>query len=162
MRLYLVRHGDAVRLGGEMKTDADRPLSKKGVEAMGKVARGMKALGCAPAVIFSSPLKRAAQTATILDEVLRPAHGAQSVQDLKPGASASDVIGLLSGFRVEEVVVVGHEPDFSQMVAEFLAADGAIEFRKGAVCCLGFSGSPSPALGTLVWMIPPDAFSHFR
>ena len=157
MRLYLIRHAAALPVGGTITTDDERPLSQEGTKTVQLVAAGLKAMGCSPAIILSSPLKRAVETAQILMEVLRPPEGLQTSYDLAPGAAAADVSGLFAGVEADEAAIVGHEPDFGSMTAEFLGADGEIEFKKGAVCCLEFEGSPSPP-ATLVWLMPPSAF----
>lgn len=65
-RLYLVRHGDALP-GAD---DFARPLSSKGSEDIGRLARFLKSLNIEAAEIWHSPRIRAVQTARLISEVL--------------------------------------------------------------------------------------------
>lgn len=81
MRLYLVRHGDA--LGGG--PDDGRPLSEWGRSQVQDVARQALERGdCRPVQILHSPKLRAVETARILADVLRPPDGAMRHDGLTP------------------------------------------------------------------------------
>ena len=69
MKLYLVRHAEAIERSGTTP-DASRYLTTKGRLAFRKIARRGRKAGIAPAVIFTSPLLSAVQTAEILAEQL--------------------------------------------------------------------------------------------
>src|SRR5271170_5224137 len=71
MLVYLVRHGIAVdREDPDCPPDAERPLTKKGIEKARLVLKGLLELGAKPDVILSSPLVRALQTAEIAAKVM--------------------------------------------------------------------------------------------
>src|SRR5208282_4116021 len=66
MLVYLIRHGIAVdREEPDCPPDAERPLTKKGIEKARLVMAGLRELGAKPDVILSSPLVRAWQTAEL-------------------------------------------------------------------------------------------------
>lgn len=68
-RLVLVRHGETDwNVEGRYQGQADPPLNRKGVEQAERVARQLHPLGIE--LIYSSPLRRAWQTAQIIAEAL--------------------------------------------------------------------------------------------
>src|SRR3954469_3978509 len=60
MLLYILRHADAET---EAPTDDERPLSRKGFEQADRVARFCRKNEIRPALVLTSPLPRARQTA---------------------------------------------------------------------------------------------------
>ena len=158
MLLYMIRHAHALDVGGQIASDALRPLSDKGVRIMELVARGLGELACAPAIIFTSPLIRAVQTAEIAGETLQPEHGMVPDTHLSPGAYATNVAALFAGTDFAEAMIVGHAPDFGLIAGQFIGAGDCIEFKKAAVACVQFNGRPAPGAGMLNWLIPPKVF----
>ena len=122
MRLFVVRHAEAAP--GE--PDALRPLTGEG-RATAR-ALGEKLAAERPDAVLCSPLLRARETA---GPIARAA-GVQPEADerLAPGAAADGVRELVAG-RGETIVVVGHQPDCSEIV---LALSGREhQFAPGAV-----------------------------
>jgi phosphohistidine phosphatase SixA len=111
VRLYLVRHAEAAP--GE--PDALRPLTSAGRAAARSLGARLASEGARPAVVLSSPLLRARETAAELCRALGCA--AQSDDRLAPGASADTVRSAIAG-RGDEVVVVGHQPDCGRIAAQ--------------------------------------------
>lgn len=70
MKLYLVRHAEAIERSGTMP-DANRYLTPKGRSAFRKIARRSRKLGSVLVLIFSGHLVRAVQTAEIIAERLK-------------------------------------------------------------------------------------------
>src|SRR5512147_1139240 len=115
MELYFLRHGIAVDVGPEGSGDAGRPLTAEGIKKMKEEARGLRRLDVRPDVLLSSPLVRASQTA----EIVRHALGLDSrlVDALAPGCDVARLRDLLGEYRsAERIMVVGHEPDFSDLI----------------------------------------------
>jgi phosphohistidine phosphatase SixA len=108
MRIYLVRHAEAAP--GE--PDELRPLTAAG-EAAAR-ALGETLAGEGLDAVVTSPLLRARQTG---DAIAAAAGVSAHPSDLlAPGAAAEDVRAAVAG-RGEAVVVVGHQPDCSQIAA---------------------------------------------
>ena len=124
MRLYLVRHAEAA--AGE--PDELRPLTAQGGEQARALGARLRAEDANPEVVLTSPLLRARETG---DELAR-ALGAQTEPDerLSPGATLDDVRAAVAG-RGEHVVVVGHQPDCSEIV--FALTGEEVRFPAGAV-----------------------------
>jgi phosphohistidine phosphatase len=110
VQLVIVRHAEAA--AGE--PDELRPLTPEGREAARALGERLAAKGVRPDAVLSSPLLRARETA---QEVARPA-GLEAEPDerLAPGATAESVKAAAAD-RGETVVVVGHQPDCSQIAA---------------------------------------------
>jgi phosphohistidine phosphatase len=110
VQLYLVRHAQAA----DGEPDELRPLTAEGRRAARELGDRLAAEGIRPDAVLTSPLLRARETAA---EVARPA-GLQAEADerLAPGATAEDVKAAASE-RGATVVVVGHQPDCSQIAA---------------------------------------------
>jgi phosphohistidine phosphatase len=155
MDLYLVRHGSAEQRGA--KPDDERALTSQGEKKTTQVARGLERLGCRPSTIASSPLRRAAETAAIMRDVLSPHLTVDILQSLSPGASAADLVGWLAGLEERTVMIVGHNPDIPAIVSAMISGDAnvEIEFKKAAVCLLTFDGPPAIGSGALRWLLQP-------
>jgi phosphohistidine phosphatase SixA len=122
VRVFVVRHAEAAP--GE--PDELRPLTDAGCAAARAVGERLAAES--PTAVFSSPLLRARETA---DAIARAAGiTAQPDERLAPGASADDVRALAEGAR-GTVVVVGHQPDCSEIVLALTGRE--VRFTPGGV-----------------------------
>jgi phosphohistidine phosphatase len=110
VQLLIVRHAEAA--SGE--PDELRPLTADGREAARALGQQLERDGIRPDAVVTSPLLRARETA---QELARPA-GLEPEPDerLAPGATA-DGVRAAAEERGETVVVVGHQPDCSRIVA---------------------------------------------
>jgi phosphohistidine phosphatase len=154
--LYLLRHADAEAQHAE--GDAARGLTVAGARAMRAAAPVWRRLEVEPDVVLSSPLVRALQTARLLREGVG---GPPPTEDerLAPGATwerLADALGEHPGAR--SILVVGHEPDLSRIVAEATGA-GSVRMRKGGMACIEFDGVPQPGSGELAWLLDPDLYA---
>jgi phosphohistidine phosphatase len=128
--LWLLRHGDAEQ---DAPTDAERPLTPKGERQARAAGAALAALGMRFAVAYTSPRVRALDTARLACEPL----GLEPVvhQPLSGGFDAEEARALLQG---EPVLLVGHEPDLSQVVADLTGA--RIDLKKGGVAAVRLEG----------------------
>jgi len=140
MRIYLVRHGDAVP-EEDAGSDRDRWLSVRGREAARVLARLLREQRIAPDAIVCSPLPRAVQTAELLAAGLDYLGAISSWRCLEPSAHprvAAGEIATLGG----AAVVVGHEPSISALGAFLLGRPSFPPFRT-AQCCAIEDGKPT-------------------
>lgn len=160
MILYVMRHGIAEDIGPD-RSDASRRLTDEGTTRVRRIACGLRTLACQPAAIVSSPLARARQTADLVAAELHPAAGVSILTELSPGGAPAVVARELGPWRANDMMIVGHQPDLSRLLAWCLTGDAeypAIELRKGAVAALDFGLSFVSAGGAvLLWLIPPAA-----
>jgi phosphohistidine phosphatase len=140
VRIYLVRHGDAVP-EEEAGSDRDRWLSPRGREAARVLGRLLREQGVVPDVVLSSPLPRAVQTAELLAASLDYLAVLRSLRCLEPAAqprvAASAIMTAGS-----DVLVVTHEPAISAIGAFLLGLPSFPQFRT-AQCCAIENGKPT-------------------
>ena len=147
MKLYFFRHGEADWPNWN-KSDDERPLTKAGAKEVRKVATLLSQLKIAP-LILTSPLPRARQTAEIAAQVLDAE--LQEASDLKPGFNAARLVKLMQEFSGRDLMVVGHEPDFSRTIHELTG--GAIKLSKAGIALVDLDESTRQ--GRLRWLFPP-------
>lgn len=159
MKLYLVRHAIAEEIGTPgYEDDSLRPLTEKGREKMHRVASALKALTVEPNLIVSSPYVRASQTASILAKEFKYKEEIIYSNSLMPMGEPNDMIGEINEkFSVDELMLVGHEPNLSSLASVLLAGNSnlSINFKKGGVCCLSIDDLHYDRKAILEWLIPP-------
>jgi phosphohistidine phosphatase len=140
VRIYLVRHGDAVP-EEEAGSDRDRWLSPRGREAARVLGRLLREQAVAIDAIVASPLPRAVQTAELLAAALDYLDPIATRRCLEPSAHprvAAGELGALGG----ATLVVGHEPAISALGAFLLGRPSFPPFRT-AQCCAIEGGKPT-------------------
>jgi len=165
MELLLIRHAIAeTRDARRWPDDRERPLSRLGQERATRAARGLRRLKIRPALLLSSPLKRARQTGAIL---ALAAHWprAHTCAQLSPGASAQQLLAHLATLKATRLAIIGHEPQLSQLLELCLGEPGTglrMEFKKLAVVGLRFAQRPAAGAGQLQWLLPPRLLRALR
>jgi phosphohistidine phosphatase len=124
--IWLLRHGDAE--DGEGKPDAERDLTEKGERQSREAGLALKELGVELDVCLTSPKVRARRTAELACEPL----GCAVEADERLAGGDFDPLELAAGRG--EVMLVGHEPDFSQAVA--LATGSRVRMKKGGIAAI--------------------------
>jgi phosphohistidine phosphatase len=153
-RLYLLRHADAGDPEAWSGPDEARPLSGKGEKQSRRLGKLLASVGFAPSVILSSPKLRAKQTAEILADELGLEVTIDERLALGLDAVAVEAILFDTG-EPEEPVLVGHDPDFSELSAWLIGAP-SFQMKKGALVRIDTVRPISKASGTLRWLVPPD------
>lgn len=147
-QLWFLRHGEA-EPHGSCESDAARPLTARGKEQSVVAGRAMAALGCMFDHAFASPKVRARDTARLAVAAL----GLEMVEHppLGAGFSRADALELADLLGVDgRLLVVGHEPDFSQVVHDLTGA--RVDFKKGGVAAVRLEGSTG---GELIALLRP-------
>ena len=157
--LYLMRHGIAEDAGPGL-SDAQRALTAEGVAKTRRVALGLAGLGVRPDVILASPLRRAAETAAIVAEILGPSQ-VTDYPALAAGATPDAILDDLRPWRrSQQVLLVGHQPDLGALASYLLTGSAErahLPFKKAAVAAITVGDLPPTAVGTLEWFLPPTA-----
>lgn len=135
--IYLLRHGDAETGNGD---DAARQLTAKGKRQALTAGLALVALGAKLDACLTSPKLRAAETAQLACEPLGLAP--ETANELRGGDF--DALALAAGRG--DVLLVGHEPDFSSEVARLTGA--RVKLRKGGLAIVNGS--------TLVALLRPS------
>jgi len=120
--LWLLRHGDAA----DGSPDAERPLTKKGERQSRAAGRALKRLGVEMDACLTSPKVRAADTAKLACETL----GIEPTHEPKLAGGPFDAEALAAGLG-DNVLLVGHDPDFSMAVHALTGAQ--VRMKKGGL-----------------------------
>jgi phosphohistidine phosphatase len=157
--LYLMRHGPAVERGSAgYADDSKRPLTPQGRSKVQRIAGGLMRLGFDPDWIVSSPLVRAAETARLVAESLGGSVPMDYADPLRPGGSPEALVAFLAKHpHRTRVLVVGHEPDLSEMAGRLIGAGrrSRLAFKKGGCCLITFDQFPPKSPGKLAWWLTP-------
>jgi phosphohistidine phosphatase len=148
MELYFLRHGEADWPEWK-KSDDERPLTKRGKREMRDVAKFLDRLKVRPNLIVTSPLPRAAQTAEIAADYLKAKLRKDEL--LAPGFGPSKLPTVLKRHGARVLMLVGHEPDFTQVISELTGA--SLKLSKAGVALLDVD--PESEEGKLLWLFPP-------
>ena len=160
IELHFLRHAHAGDPEAWTGDDAARPLSDKGEKQAERLGTFLAGIGFTPDAIISSPKLRAAQTAEIVAKHL----GIQiSFDDRLAGAFEVETLETLLGDAGDPVrpVVVGHDPDFSDVLAE-LSGASRLPMPKGALARVDIERPLRAGGGTLRWLVPPDLLKPAR
>ena len=161
--LYFIRHGVAEDRGDAWPDDAKRPLTDEGTSGMRKAARGLARLGVCIDIVLTSPLVRARQTAELVASGLDPRPSLVNVDSLAPdGTYAAVVADLEKHSRKSRIALVGHEPMLGELAARLIGSRHAIEFKKGAVCCIDIQNLPPAGPGDLRWLLTPKIMRSLK
>lgn len=120
--IYLLRHGDAEPGNGD---DATRRLTDEGERQAEAAGRALAVLGSEIDACLTSPKVRAADTARLACEPL----GLQPEVATELSGGDFDALGLAAGRG--DVLLVGHEPSFSNEIARLTGARAKL--RKGGL-----------------------------
>jgi phosphohistidine phosphatase len=146
LQLWLLRHGEAVP--HEAKPDDERELTERGRDQARAAGRALVALEVEVHLCFTSPKVRALETARLACAEL----GVEPIghKPLAGDFDGEDALELLAAAEGDQrVLIVGHEPDFSQVVHDL--SGGRIDLKKGGIVALRMDGSR----GELIVLLRP-------
>jgi phosphohistidine phosphatase len=127
--IWLLRHGDAADADAGAD-DADRPLTPRGQRQARAAGKALKAMGLEFAAVLTSPRVRARDTATLAAEQLGAT--VEEVEALAGGFDRDDALQVMAERGADDkVLLVGHEPDFSQLAHDLAGARAQV--KKGGL-----------------------------
>ena len=155
--LYLVRHGIAEEPSPQ-KDDAERALTSEGKRRMKEIARGLHALGAAPTLVLTSPLRRAHETAEILRAMVAAEARFAVFEPLDNAHRPEDIVAGIPPAKHREIALVGHQPSLGELASYLLTGSPGLvplAFKKGAVAAISVHALPPRSPGTLEWFLTP-------
>ncbi len=150
MKVYLVRHGDAV----SSEIDRQRPLSDKGRADVRKIASFIRPLKVCVERIWHSGKPRAAQTAEILAGAVATEKGCSVREGLGPNGDVSTIADELDAYDTD-LMIVGHLPflwNLTSLLAAGRETADVVAFSAGAMACLK---RRDHGVWRIVWMVAP-------
>ncbi len=138
-QIWFLRHGEA-EPHDSRANDAERPLTATGERQAETAGRALARLGVEFDAVFTSPKVRSHDTAKLACESL----GVDAVvhDPLEEGFGREEALALAESH--ERILVVGHEPDFSQIVRDLTG--GRVDMKKGGVAAVKLDGSKGELL----------------
>ena len=147
MELILWRHADA-EPGVD---DLERKLTVKGRKQAARVAGWLNARLPSRFTLYSSPAKRAQQTAKALDAPI------ETSELLSPDRSSADVLRAVDWPNGDQlVIVVGHQPTLGRVVTRLLGAEGDLSIQKGALWWIEARDKAGKSGVRVRAVVPPD------
>ena len=167
MKLLLVRHAIAedaeafIAAGG---TDAQRPLTEAGRKKMRKGTNRLRSQLRVINLLVTSPLLRARETADIIARAFGdlPIVERAELDYRYPPEAVFD--WLAQHPTVENVALVGHEPQLSLLTGLLMAGEARplIAFRKGGMALIEFTGRIGVGEGVLQWALTPGQLRSLK
>ncbi|MDJ0602036.1 MAG: phosphohistidine phosphatase SixA [Crocosphaera sp.] len=164
-QLYLIRHGIAVERDNLIK-DEVRPLTDLGKEKTQKVAQRLKEIKIKFDIILTSPLLRARETATILQN----AGLTDKLEEFKPLSPGGNLQLWLDWWLNSEyhhdqsiIALVGHQPDLSHWAERFLWGNvqGALVLKKAGIIGITLPTPINPIGESELFLLTPPKFFIF-
>jgi len=148
MNLFFLRHANADWPEWN-KPDDERPLTKRGKKESRQAAKFLEGMKVSIDLIVTSPLPRAAQTAKIVARRLKTK--LREDKKLAPGFDAAKLRTLLKNYGDRDLMIAGHEPDFSDVVRA--VTGGRIKLAKAGIALIELE--QHTMRGRLLWLVSP-------
>lgn len=150
-QLWFLRHADAEPHGA--RADSERRLTPRGERQARLAGVALARAGVSFQAVLVSPKVRARQTAELAaGEWGEQATAPRTHAPLAGGFDAAQALDALAGTGADaRVLLVGHEPDLSTVVAELTGA--RIDLKKGGLAVVRLEGGARG--GELVVLLRP-------
>jgi phosphohistidine phosphatase len=135
-QLWLLRHGEAEP--HDARPDPERRLTERGEQQSRAAGLALSALELTFQAVYTSPKVRARDTARLACEAL-------AVEPVETDVLASDFDAddgrqlLLEAAPDARILVVGHNPDFEQVVHDLTGA--TVDLKKGGIAAVRLDGT---------------------
>lgn len=147
-QLWFLRHGEAEPHDARAD-DADRRLTERGEQQSHIAGQALAALEIAFQLVLTSPRIRALDTARLACQELRSDFVVDDA--LSSEFAVDDALELAAAAGHDKrVLLVGHEPDFTQVVCDLTGA--RTDLKKGGVAGVRMTGSRR---GELIVLLRP-------
>ena len=161
MEIYFLRHGEAGKRMAVAEKDSERGLTESGKVEIREIGKSMASLNLKFDLVATSPLKRAKETATIVNDTMKRKGGVEEWVELVPEGSREALYRRLGKQRAgTSLLLVGHEPYLTTAINELASKGGSegstkIVLKKGGLARLSVSGSGARLSGELRWLLSP-------
>ena len=154
--IFVLRHAEAGNRMTVAEEDSKRPLTPGGRIEMQKIAKSLKTVGLQTDRIYTSPLRRARETAEITARILKIPI-LEEWDELKPDGSKQALYRKLAGLEQDSrPILVGHEPHLSSVIGEIIGTpDARIVLKKGGLAKVRITSFTPRISGELRWLLTP-------
>ena len=155
MNIYLIRHGEAEKTSAE-KPHEQRALTLNGIETIKASIEMWKKFVDNFDIILSSPLKRAKQSANILNSVFKSDFDVIEEICLLNGGITEDLLSVARSLGLNDVAMVGHQPDLGIHIASMIGSkDANFKLPSASIAKIYFKERPVIGKGVLEFLLPP-------
>ncbi len=156
--LLIMRHAKS-DWGVGLSGDQERPLAKGGVKTARRMGRFMTRIGAVPDLVLSSPAVRARTTSELAAKGGKWGVDIEIVPSFYGGMWTDVVDGVLAAASpAERILVVGHEPTWSDLVS-ILTGGSLVAMPTAGLACVTVVGTNWSKLGPncaeLQWHVTP-------
>ena len=157
MQLHLLRHGPAEEAVAGA-SDSARKLTAGGRTEVQQVLERARRAGVIPSLILCSPYLRAYESAEIAAKILGYAGTIVRTETLVPISAPRRVWDEIRSRKSEsQILIAGHEPLLSQLVAYLLgAATLQVAVRPATLVRIDVEHFSAEPHGILQWVLPPE------
>jgi len=150
--VVFIRHGKA-EPASKGKSDEERELTSEGIRSIEHLS---KVLPVKPKRIYTSPLKRALQTA----EILRKHLGGEIIvtEALSPKKASIESIKDLE--IADNDILVGHSPSIEVIISKLIGG-GLVKLKAGGAAGIELE-KPEEGSGVLVFLLQPFLYESLR
>lgn len=156
MLITCLRHATA-ESHDQCVSDAERALTRKGRDQVDRIAAFCRRNRLLPEVLYASPLLRAQQTAGLLQAQLADCPAMAMADWLSLGSPLASILAeldLLAANAIDDVWLVGHEPDLSNFLSHLLQwPERTLIVKKASLTRVEFRG-PLAGSAQLLWTVP--------
>ncbi len=155
MNIYLIRHGESEQ-SSENKPHEERALTANGIEIVKNSIEVWKYFIDNLDIILTSPLKRAKQTALIINSVFKPQLEVVEEICLINGGLTEDLVSIARSLNLNDIAMVGHQPDIGNHIAHMTGSNEAnFKMPPAVIAKIYFSERPVIGKGVLEFLLPP-------
>lgn len=155
MNLYLIRHSISEN-SSAVKKDFERELTEEGKYLIKRSAKIWQSFIPKFDIILTSPLIRAIQTSEIINSVFKTAKGISVENHLAAGCRTTDLIEILTTSGLDDIAVVGHQPDLSIHILNLCGKGNLhIILPPATIAKIEFENRVRYSTGQLSFLIPP-------
>lgn len=155
MNLYLIRHSISEN-SSPTKKDFERELTEEGKALLKQTLPVWKNFIPKFDIILTSPLKRAVQSAEIISSLFKPEQGISIENNLASGSKTNDLIEIITTLGLDDIAVVGHQPDLSIHIFNFCGKSSIhLLYPPATIAKVEFENRIRYASGKLSFLIPP-------
>jgi phosphohistidine phosphatase len=139
-QLWLLRHAEAEPHG--TRVDAARRLTERGERQARAAGIALARMGATFEGVLFSPKVRARQTAELVAELWSEGQRAELTEhrQLAGGFDAAQALDAMATVSADgRLLLIGHEPDLSRVVADL--SGGRVDLKKGGLAVVRLEGA---------------------
>jgi phosphohistidine phosphatase len=158
MEIFVLRHGDANIGSKKIVDDSARSLTDVGIKEIENVSKFFADFDIEIDHIFSSPLKRARQTAEIILKNQKKVKLTE-LAELKPEGLSDEACKKMTKQNYPTILVIGHNPLLTNMINHIINSQKQttcdLSLKTGGLAKINTTAREPQLQGKLEWLLTP-------